>query len=149
MRKQKKIARWLKGLCIGLVIMITIFFGGVTWFIYSKGGWTPVYFSWYVALFCYFVLIEFWKVCCEIEKDNSFSMENAKSFHYMAVGGGFVGLGYVGRIIYALLAKTGIIILIYSVALICLTIVFIIVCECLSQLIKNAYEIKQENEYTI
>lgn len=157
MKKQKKIAGWLKLLCFMLAIMFAIFFGGLTWYKLSTGKWfiedshhIQVYFSWYVAVLAYAVLFQFWKVCCEIEKDNSFSLENARSFHLMALFGVAAGVGYILRIIYVLfMGMINFILVIYAVAMICLCIVFIIVCECLSQLIKNAYEIKQENEFTI
>lgn len=157
MKKQKKIAGWLKGLCVALAIMFAVFFGAITWFIFKSGMWFSedshhvlAFFTWYVGIISYIVLLQFWKVCSEIEKDNSFSLENAGHFHTMAIMGGAVGGGYVVRIICELcLGITGIGPMLYAGAMICLSMVFVIICECLSQLINNAYEIKKENEFTI
>ncbi len=37
-------------------------------------------YGWCIAVICYAILYQFWKVCVQIGKDNSFSKENAKCF---------------------------------------------------------------------
>jgi len=157
MIKQKKISLWLKGLCIFLAVMLTAFFVGVTYFkinntelLGNVNVGILVAFSWLVAILCYIVLFNFWKVCEEIGKDNSFSLENARSFHNMALCS-LIALGsYVSRIVYLLIRGTNPLLpILLGVCCIFLCIVFIIICEALSQLIRNAYEVKLENDLTI
>lgn len=157
MEKQKKISRWLKGLVILLGVMGIFFFGAVTalafWMKVQRPQdleWSFVFFSWYTAALCYGVLFQFWKVCTQIGRDNSFSLENAASFHRMAVLGGAAGAGYLLRMIYlCIVTAVRWQVVCYNLCLILLSIVFFVLCEALSQLVKNAYEVKRENELTI
>ena len=157
MEKQEKISRWLKGLAVLLGVMGFLFFGGVTVLAFWMKGqqpedlsWTFVFFSWYTAILCYGVLYQFWKVCTQIGRDNSFSLENAGSFHRMAAFGIAAGAGYAVRMVYLCIVspirwQT----VCLNVFLILLSAIFAILCEALSQLVKNAYEVKLENELTI
>ena len=155
--KQKKICRWLKGLTILLGIMGIAFFGGVTVLAFymrqqnpQDPVWSFVFFSWYTAVLCYGVLFQFWDVCTQIGQDNSFSLENVRSFHRMAILGVAAGIGYLLRMMYLIVAGgfrwPG---FLYNLALILLSAVFVTLCEALSQLVRNAYEVKRENELTI
>lgn len=157
MDKQKKICRWLKGLVILLAIIGFIFFAAVTVLAFrlrdqGQSGllWTYVFFSWYTAALCYGVLLQFWKVCTEIGRDNSFSMENVRSFHRMACLGIASGTGYLIRMVYLCFVTSFLWQNIcWGLCLFFLSVVFTGLCEALSQLIKNAYEVKRENELTI
>lgn len=155
--KQKKICRWLKGLTVLLGIMGVAFFGGVTVLAFYMRQqnpqdlvWSFVFFSWYTAVLCYGVLFQFWNVCTQIGRDNSFSLENVRSFHRMAMLGVAAGAGYLARMVY-LIAAGGFRwpVFLYNFALILLSVVFVTLCEALSQLVRNAYEVKRENELTI
>ena len=152
--KQKKICRWLKGLTVLLGIMGVAFFGGVTVLAFymrqQDPVWSFVFFSWYTAVLCYGVLFQFWNVCTQIGRDNSFSLENVRSFHRMAMLGVAAGAGYLARMVY-LIAAGGFRwpVFLYNLALILLSVVFVTLCEALSQLVRNAYEVKRENELTI
>ena len=155
--KQKKICRWLKGLTVLLGTMGVAFFGGVTVLAFymrqqkpPDPGWSFVFFSWYTAVLCYGVLFQFWNVCTQIGRDNSFSLENVRSFHRMAMLGVAAGAGYLVRMVY-LIADGGFRwpVFLYNLALILLSVVFVTLCEALSQLVRNAYEVKRENELTI
>ena len=112
--------------------------------------WSFVFFSWYTAVLCYGVLFQFWNVCTQIGRDNSFSLENVRSFHRMAMLGVAAGAGYLVRMVY-LIAAGGFRwpAFLYNLALILLSVVFMTLCEALSQLVRNAYEVKRENELTI
>ena len=112
--------------------------------------WSFVFFSWYTAVLCYGVLFQFWNVCTQIGRDNSFSLENVRSFHRMAMLGVAAGAGYLARMVY-LIAAGGFRwpAFLYNLALILLSVVFVTLCEALSQLVRNAYEVKRENELTI
>lgn len=154
--KQYHISKWLKGLVLILAVMGAIFFGGVTWFVADFSGIASdvsgylLFFIWYTAVLCYAVLFQFWKVCNEIGRDNSFSLENAAAFHKMGILGTFAGIGYLARLISMLvIGGMGIAAIVYSIFMMCLSVAFMILCEALSQLIRNAYEVKQENELTI
>ena len=154
---QKKISYWLKGIVILLGIMGVLFWGGLTAYAFYLRAdepqnlfWTFIFSSWYTAAFCYGVLIEFWGVCTQIGNDNSFSRENARHFHRMGICGVLALAGFVIRPLYlaleqALTVGFGI----FVAAEILIAIVFIVLCEALSRLILNAYEMKQENELTI
>ena len=109
--KQKNISGWLKGLVVLLGVMGLFFFGAVTvlafWMKDQQAGsllWSFVFFSWYTALLCYGVLFQFWNVCTQIGRDNSFSLENAAAFHRMALFGGAAAIGYPVRLIYLCIA---------------------------------------------
>lgn len=155
--RQTKISYWLKGLVIVLAIMGILFFGGLTyWAIYIKNGqpdnllWTFVFFAWYTAAFCYVILIEFWKVCTEIGKDNSFSMENTRAFHHMGLCGIAEAVGFAARLLWFFVCGAATLpIAIFIIAEIILSLIFMILCEALSRLVQNAYEVKRENELTI
>ena len=155
--KQKKICRWLKGLTVLLGTMGVAFFGGVTVLAFymrqqnpQDPVWSFVFFSWYTAVLSYGVLFQYLNVCTQIGRDNSFSLENVRSFHRMAMLGVAAGAGYLVRMVY-LIAAGGFRwpAFLYNLALILLSVVFVTLCEALSQLVRNAYEVKRENELTI
>ncbi|MCR4999463.1 MAG: DUF2975 domain-containing protein [Lachnospiraceae bacterium] len=110
---------------------------------------------------CYKILWYFWNVCTQIGKDNSFSAENAKSFHRMANTGFAIAILYAIKLAFyagrMLLLKESYFGAVISGGLACgliglflvLFLLFGIICEALSKLIKNAYEIKAENDLTI
>ena len=155
--KQTKISYWLKGLVIVLAIMGILLFGGLTCCAFylkntqpDNSLWTFVFFTWYTAALCYVVLIEFWKVCTQIGKDNSFSLENTRAFHHMTICGIAAGIGFTVRLVW--LFVCGAITVsgaVFIVTEIILSGIFAVLCEALSRLVQNAYEVKQENELTI
>jgi hypothetical protein len=155
--RQKKISYWLKGIDVLLGVMGLIFFGGLTFFALQLKEldseslfWTFIFSSWYIAVLCYGILVEFWKVCTQIGRDNSFSAENATSFHRMGLCGALGIVGFAARLVY-LLAESALTfpVAVFTVAEILIALVFVVLCEALSRLITNAYELKQENDLTI
>lgn len=156
--KQKKISYWLKGLDIVLAIMIAVFFIAVTFakiyhpeLLYRVNSTTAfIIFAWFTAACIFAVLIEFWKVCTQIGKDNSFSIENSKAFHHMTICGIVAALGFLARFIWILITSyISPISAIVLVIEIIFSLMFAILAEALSKLILNAYEVKHENELTI
>lgn len=155
--KQHKISKWLKGIAISLATLGFIFVVGVTIFAFLKRELHPVssiigfpFFTWYTLAICYVVLFQFWKVCAEIGKENSFSMQNANAFHKMSLGGIFLGIGFIAK--FFLILFFGSLGFVYGLFIICeiiASIVFVILCEALSKLVLHAHEMKQENELTI
>lgn len=155
--KQTKISYWLKGLVIVLAVMGILFFGGLTCYAFHMKNeqpdnalWTFVFFAWYTAIFCYVILIEFWKVCTEIGKDNSFSLENTRAFHHMGLCGIAEAVGFAARLLWFCVCGAATFpIAVFLIAELLLSLMFLILCEALSRLVRNAYEVKRENELTI
>lgn len=155
--RQTRISYWLKGIVILLGLMGIAFLGGLTAYaFYLKANepgnlfWTFIFSSWYTAALCYGILIEFWKVCTQIGNDNSFSQENARYFHRMGMCGALGAIGFIARLCY--LAAEGALTIpfaVFGVAETLVALIFVVLCEALSRLILNAYEMKQENDLTI
>lgn len=155
--KQQKIANWLKGIVISLAILILVFLVAVTIFAFSKTEMHPVgsiigfpFFTWYTVAVCYFILFQSWRVCKEIGKENSFSIENASAFHKMSLSGILLAIGFSAK--FCLIIFFGDLGFVYGLFIICeviVSMIFIVLCEALSKLILHAYEIRQENELTI
>lgn len=160
--RQKKISYWLKGLVIALALLGIGFLGGVVVLMvcYRQIPYVKVPADMicvrnvvmviYTVLFYFAILAEFWKVCTEIGRDNSFSLENAKSFRRMSIFAGIEAVGFMMRVVFGTaFGLTGIFEFVFRLAEIFVSVVFLILCEALSQLIRNAYEMKQENDLTI
>ena len=87
---QKQVADWLKGITLSIAGMGLLFFGlvvpylawdmAVTYPDYAALRVPGILYGWGIAVFCYAILYQFWKVCVQIGRDNSFSSENARSF---------------------------------------------------------------------
>lgn len=156
--KQKKISYWLKGLDIVLALMVLTFFVGATYakifmpdFFYKVDS-IPAFiaFAWFTAICIFIVLFEFWRICTQIGQDNSFSMENSKSFHHMTVCGVAAAIGFFCRIIWIIASQciTPFSAIVLSAEIV-LSLMFAILAEALSKLVLNAYEMKHENDLTI
>lgn len=106
---------------------------------------------------CYKILWHFWHVCTEIGRDNSFSPENETSFHRMANTAFFISglyalkLAFYGGRTFFITHEvlTTVVMCVLIVVFMILFLLFGVICEALSKLIKNAYEIKAENDLTI
>lgn len=155
--KQKKISYWLKGMTIVLGIMGLLGFAGLTWYAFSLKSategdplWQFIFFSWYTAVLCYMILYQFWQVCTQIGRENSFSIENVRAFHRMGLCGAAEIAGLAARLIWRgvihELDAVNILVLIVKVIFVMM---FILLCEALSRLVQYAYDVKQENDLTI
>lgn len=155
--KQKKIANWLKAITIILGIMGIVFFSGLTWMAFELRAcdernplWMWIFFSWYIAVLCYLILFEFWRICTQIGKNNSFSKENARYFHHMGLYGIGGIIGFAGRLLWlAAIGRVDVLNVGFSIGEILLAGVFIVLCEALSRLVWYAHDMKQENDLTI
>ena len=155
--KQRQISYWLKALCILLGIMGVFLFGTLTAYaaqMLNEDLSNPlvffILFSWYTAILCYGVLILFWQVCTQIGNDNSFSMENVLAFRRM----GYLGIAYMAgditRYIWLIcIHSASVRATLASIFMLLVALIFVVLCESLSQLVKGAYEMKQENDLTI
>lgn len=158
--KQAEIARWLKGITVGIGIMGVVCFFFIipilagemrrdypeAAFLYVPG----LLYSFVIAAGCYAVLYQFWTVCLEIGRDRSFSVENSFAFKrisriavLMAVVwfAGILGLAAVRCI------QPGI--LIFMVFAVFISFAVAICAAALSHLVYKAYELKQESDLTI
>lgn len=159
--KQIKLSKALQILDFIIAVFVIAFFGGLILVKYNHDGLLAEDFntlldtSLVVAsgvsiVVCMVILFLFLGVCHEIGKDNSFSLENASSLHKMAVCGGLYSMIYVVREIVQFISGIhGAYTLGFNVIMIFIGLIFLGICECLSRLVKNAYEIKLENELTI
>ena len=102
------------------------------------------------AVICYAILYQFWKVCVQIGKDNSFSKENAKCFrnisHFALL---LAVVWFAGIVFLAILAVRQPGISIFMITAVLLSVMISVLAAALSHLILKAYELKQENELTI
>ena len=157
---QAGIAFKLKLLTIGVAIVGCAFFGvcGVSLvrnkYFFEKYGISdmPVLLLLGItAVFCYAALWQFWKVCCAIGKDNSFSLENYVAFRIMS--GLFVILGVIwilSCVIYLLFVER----LEYMILFKMIEYSFIWfavggLTGALARLIDKARQIREENDLTI
>ena len=84
---QKEVSRWLKGITIAIGLMGVLFFFVVMPYMAQDRAdtypevsylmWPGMIYGWGIGVICYAILYQFWKVCVEIGRDNSFSAENA------------------------------------------------------------------------
>lgn len=158
--KQKEVSKWLKGITIVLAVMGAFFFGLIVPILAKemKDGYPEVAFlygpgliySFLIAVLCYIILFNFWKVTCEIGRDNSFSKENAVSFKRISRIALLLSVIWFAGILFLginMWLNPGILILMVMAVMI--SIIISIMAAALSHLIWNAYELKKENELTI
>lgn len=158
--KQAEIARWLKGITWGIGVMGAVFFFILVPVLaremrqgYPEAAflyWPGLVFNLVIAAGCYAILFQFWTVCREIGRDNSFSGENAAAFKrisriaaVMAVLW-FAGLAGLTVIHYM---QPGI--MLFMIFAIFVSFAVSICAAALSHLIWKAYEMRKENELTI
>lgn len=158
--RQQEVSKWLKAIT-GILALLGLFF--FIWVMpqlvreMAEGYESKEYFTycgvlygWGIAVCCYAMLWQFWKVCVQIGKDNSFSKENAKSFVIISrlslvlAGIWFVGIVFLEIVVWLELGK-----LFFMVRAVLVCIILAILSAALSHLILKAYELKQENELTI
>ena len=155
-----EISKWLKGVTIGVGFMGALFFAWimpVTADTYRKAVpelaylyWPGMIYGWVIGAGCYWILFQFWNVCTEIGRDNSFSIENVKSFQIISRTAAVIGvIWFTGMIFLAWNRWVNPAILIFVVMALFLCITVTILAAALSHLVQKAYEMKQENELTI
>ena len=117
---------------------------------YQKWYWPCLIYGWVVLLPGFAGLWEFWKICVEIGRDNSFSQKNARSFFRICLlaltmaallAAGVAALCLLGMGLPALL------IAMLGFAAACALVALL--ANALSQLVRRAAAIKSENDLTI
>lgn len=155
-----EISRWLKMITIAIAMMGALFFfwivpvlAGEMKFMYPEVAflyWPGLLYGWLIAIICYVILFQFWKICREIGKDNSFSIENANSFKIMSKFAAFMAaIWFIGLVVLTIKNWMQAGIMLFMIFAVFASIVISICAAALSHLVLKAYELKQENEYTI
>lgn len=112
--------------------------------------WPGICYGWMIGIMCYMALYQFWKICNEIGRDNSFSKENVKSLNIISllalVVSGIWFAGLVGLILNGTIS-IGFFVLMSLAVFVSLAIS--VIAAVLSHLVQKAYELKEESELTI
>lgn len=156
---QNKIAKQLKAVTIIIASVGLFFFGTIGYMILKSNSLynsritqVPVIILLVVtAVLCYAVLYQFWKVCTEIGKDNSFSYENYSAFRKMSIILCILsGVWVLFLIGYIILADTIQFLTVFKMT--GYTIVWggiAALAGILAKLIEKARQIREENDLTI
>ena len=155
---QKKLAIWLKAICVGCALCGLALFGFILprFLAYvaeevpdlPHGAWLA--FMWVLALPCYAVLVCIWKMADEIGRDNSFSLENARLLKIIAILAGVdAAVLLVGNVIF-LITRHSIPTLALVSAFMCFVGLAISVgAACLSHLVHKAAALQEDSDLTI
>lgn len=109
-----------------------------------------ILYGWGIAVFCYAILYQFWKVCVQIGRDNSFSGENARSFVVISRLAFVLAVVWFAGILFLVAKRAlGPAFLIFMILLIFINVVIAVLAAALSHLIYKSYEMKQDAELTI
>lgn len=158
--KQKYLAKWLKMITIVVgVIGILIYFaaipvlGGDTFNVFPELDfvfWPWIILIWITSIPCYIALVLFYKICNEIENDNSFSEKNAKLLKNISLLAIFDTIFFfTGNVVYSLLGINRLMIMLVSLFVVFVGIVIGILTAALSHFVLKASELKKENDLTI
>lgn len=157
---QKKMCIMLKGITIFAAIMGTVFLAVLMPILaldcrreYEESAylfWPGLCYGWIIGIMCYMALYQFWKICVEIGRDNSFSVENIKSLNVISKLGLIITVvwfvGIVGLIIIGSMSIGFFILMTVAVSV---SLAVSIVTTVLAHLVQKAYELKKEADLTI
>lgn len=158
--KQSEIAKWLKGIAWAIGGMGAVFFfllvpalAGSMCQDYPEAAylyWPGLVYGWVIAAICYAMLLQFWNICTQIGRDNSFSMENAMAFKRMSRMAVLMAvLWFAGIVSLVVMRWVQPAIMLFMIFAMLLSFIAAICTAALSHLVLKAYELKQENELTI
>lgn len=141
--------------CIGLFASFVVvpWMAANVWHAYptlKKFVLPTMLYVWIFAAICFVVLWQFWKICREIARDNSFSRENERALcaisRLMLAGGGWLAAGI--PVALAVGARhPGLFLRLILGALCCALVAML--ASALSHLVGRAYQLKLENDLTI
>lgn len=107
-------------------------------------------FFWVMGVFGYTALWQFWKICMEIGRDNSFSKENIRSLNLISVLAVIASVLWFAAIIMLVFLKVFCVSLLVILGILSfVSICICVVCIVLAHLVEKAYLLKVENELTI
>ena len=117
---------------------------------YQKWYWPCLIYGWVVLLPGFAGLWEFWKICMEIGRDNSFSQKNARSlFRICLLALTMAALLAVGVAALCLLGMGLPALLIAMLGFAAACALVALLANALAQLVRRAAAIKSENDLTI
>ena len=117
---------------------------------YQKWYWPCLIYGWAVLLPGFAGLWEFWKICVEIGRDNSFSQKNARSlFRICLLALTMAALLAVGVAALCLLGMGLPALLIAMLGFAAACALVALLANALAQLVRRAAAIKRENDLTI
>ena len=117
---------------------------------YQKWYWPGLVYCWIVLLPGFAGLWEFWKICVEIGRDNSFSQKNARSlFRICLLALTMAALLAVGVAALCLLGMGLPALLIAMLGFAAACALVALLANALAQLVRRAAAIKSENDLTI
>ena len=117
---------------------------------YQKWYWPCLIYGWVVLLPGFAGLWEFWKICVEIGRDNSFSQKNARSlFRICLLALTMAALLAVGVAALCLLGMGLPALLIAMLGFAAACALVALLANALAQLVRRAAAIKRENDLTI
>ena len=112
--------------------------------------WPGLVYNFVIAADCYAILFQFWTVCREIGRDNSFSRENAAAFRRISrIAAVMAVLWFAGLAGLTIMHYMQPAILLFMIFAVFVSAAAAICAAALSHLIWKAYEMQQENELTI
>ena len=157
---QKTVARWLKGIIIGVALCGLIIFGLVVPAIgHAIVGANPefsyCYLPWLIficlcALPCYAALVLGWKIAADIGHDRAFTTENAKRLKYITVlAVADAMFFFTGNVVFLLLNMNHPGIALLSLIVVFAGIAIAIAAAALSYLVKKAAALQEQSDWTI
>lgn len=158
--KQMEVSKWLKAITILTGIAGLLFFFLVMPMLardmaaaypeVSYLMWPGMIYGWGIGVICYMILYQFWKVCVEIGRDNSFSEENAHSFVMISRLALLMAAVWFGGVVFlAIIHCLGPAFGIFMILIAFICIVVSVLAAALSHLVYKSYELRQEQELTI
>lgn len=157
---QKSLSKWLKAIIAGMAIC------GAIIYLYLIPVWgrdlaeanpefSYCYIPWLAVILisaipCYWVLYFGWKISSEIEKDNSFSMENAGYLKNISILAALdSAYFFLANLVLMILNMNHPGIFLLSLFVVFAGIAVTVAAAALSHLVKKAADIENENELTI
>ena len=157
---QKNLARWIKAVIAGLVVLALVFYGILVPFLgkeFAKSApelrdaYIPwLIFAWLTAVPCFAAAVFGCKVAANIEKDHSFSLENAvllKRIALLAVIDS--ALVFIGDVLFFFLGMNHPSVVIALLFVVFLGVAVSVAFAALSHLVKKAADLQQQSDLTI
>ena len=157
---QKNLAKWLKVIIAGLVILALVFYGLLVPFIGKEivrdapefqSCYIPwLVFAWLTAVPCLIAAVFAWQVAGNIGKDRSFSMDNALLLKRIAILAALdSAVVFAGNLIFFLTGMSHPSVVIALMIVVFLGVAVSVACAALSHLVQKAADLQQENDLTI
>ncbi len=160
MMQQNKLAKWFKGITLGIGICILFLYG---WILpaygqdlvmqypeFSNRYWPWLIFLWITGIPCVIALILFWKISSNIGLDHSFSTENASLLKWISrLAAGDSVFFFLGNILLLLTDKSHPGIVLLSLIIVFIGMIITIISAGLSYFVGKAAKLQEENDLTI